>query len=91
MLYSEYYQSYKGPPMIKSMLGSDDITDHMTELYGEDCNWGGYLRTYKEAFGEDCHGKNFRFDFKDSNGREYWFHGFITDINHYFNPAQVSD
>ena len=89
MLYSEQYQTYKGPPLIKATLGEEDITDKMTELYGDKYNWKGYLRTYREAFGENCTNKNFRFDFKDSKGQDHWFHGFITDINQYFNPPLV--
>ena len=86
MLYSEHYNSYRGPPLIKATLDGSDITDKMMELYGKTCNWKGYLWTYKEAFGEDCSNKNFRFDFKDKDEKEYWFHGFITDLNQYFSP-----
>jgi len=87
MLYSEQYQTYRGPPLIKATLGDQDITEEMKHLYGDKCNWQGYLWTYKEAFGENSANKNFRFDFKDSKGQDHWFHGFITDINQYFSPS----
>ena len=90
MLQSEHYKSYRGPPLIKAILGYEDITEEMIELYGENCNWQGFLWTYKEAFGDEAYGKNFRFDFKDEDGRDHWFHGFITDINDYFNPPLVA-
>ena len=62
MLYCENYKSYKGPPLIKAVLGDEDITEEMIELYGENFNWKGYLWTFKEAFGEKSLNKNFRFD-----------------------------
>ena len=86
MLYSEHYKSYRGPPLIKAVLGDEDITEEMIELYGENRNWKGYLWTYKEAFGEKSLNKNYRFDFKGEDGKEHWFHGFITDMNQYMNP-----
>ena len=86
MLYCENYKSYKGPPLIKAVLGDEDITEEMIELYGENFNWKGYLWTFKEAFGEKSANKNYRFDFKGEDERDHWFHGFITDLNQYFNP-----
>jgi len=86
MIPCECYQNYRGPPLVKAVLGTDNITDKMKELYGDDLNWHGCLWTFKEAFGEKCVNKNFRFDFKGIDGQDHWFHGFITDINQYFNP-----
>jgi len=86
MLQCECYESYKGPPLVKAILGNEDITEKMIELYGENYNWQGCLWTFREAFGENSTNKNFRFDFKGEDGRDHWFHGFITDLNQYFNP-----
>ena len=86
MIESEHYKNYHGPKLVKCILGSENITDKMIELYGENNNWHGCLWTYKEAFGKNSYGKNFRFDFKSEDGREHWFNGFIHDINQYFNP-----
>ena len=86
MLVSDHYKNYRGPPLTSAILGEENITGKMNELYGENNNWHGCIWTYKEAFGENCANKNYRFDFKDKNGQLHWFHGFITDINQYFNP-----
>ena len=51
MIYSENYHNYRGPPLVKAVLGTEDITEKMKELYGESCNWQGYLWTNKE---ESC-------------------------------------
>ena len=71
MIQSYYYQSYRGPPLVKSTLGTEDITEAMTELYGENCNWQGFLWIYKEAFGDKSYCKNFRFDFKSEGGIDH--------------------
>ncbi len=86
MLQSDHYKSYRGPPLVKAILGTEDITDKMKELYGENNNWKGCLWTFREAFGKNSINKNFRFDFKGEDERDHWFHGFITDLNQYFNP-----
>lgn len=86
MIHCEHYSSYTGPKLVRAVLDTEDITDKMTEIYGSQCNWQGSLWTFKEAFGENSINKHFRFDFKGEDGREHWFHGFITDINQYFNP-----
>ena len=86
MLPCEYYDSYTGPKLVRVVLDTEDITEQMNVVYGPQCNWQGCLWTYKEAFGENSLNKHFRFDFKGEDGREHWFHGFITDLNHYFNP-----
>lgn len=86
MIHCEHYSSYTGPKLVRAVLDMEDITDKMTEIYGPQCNWQGYLWTFKEAFGENSINKQFRFDFKGEDGREHWFHGFITDLNQYFNP-----
>ena len=86
MIICEHYQSYHGPQLVNAKLGDTDITEKIKALYGENHNWQGYLWTYKEAFGDKCVNKNYRFDFKGEDGKEHWFHGFITDINQYFNP-----
>ena len=86
MLPCEHYDSYTGPKLIRAILGTEDITEQMNVIYGPQCNWQGYLWTFKEAFGENSLNKHFRFDFKGEDGREHWFHGFITDLNQYFNP-----
>ena len=87
MIQCEHYQSYKGPYLVKAIIGTEDITENMIELYGENHNWQGFLWTYKEAFGENAINKHFRFDFIGDDGREHWFYGFITDLNQYFNPV----
>ena len=86
MLPCEHYDSYTGPKLVRAILGTEDITEKMTEIYGTQCNWQGNLWTYKEAFGENSINKHYRFDFKGEDGREHWYHGFITDLNNYFNP-----
>ena len=90
MIHCECYSSYTGPKLVRAVLDEEDITDKMTEIYGPQCNWQGFLWTFKEAFGENSTNKNFRFDFKGEEGRDHWFHGFITDINDYFNPPLVA-
>ena len=86
MLYSDYYDKYRGPELVKCTLDNEDITEKMIEIYGPNHNWQGYLWTYKEIFGSDSQGKHFRYDFKGEDGREHWFHGYINDINQYTNP-----
>ena len=90
MIYSENYHNYRGPPLVKAVLGTEDITDKMKELYGESRNWQGYLWTNKEAFGANSLNENYRFDFKGEDGRDHWFCGFITDLNQYFNPPMAT-
>ena len=84
MIHSVYYKNYRGPTIVKVILGDDDITERIRVIYGELHNWQGSLWTYKEVFGEGSLGKNFRFEFED--GRYHWFHGFVDDINQYFHP-----
>jgi len=98
MIESEYYKAYRGPSLVKVILNEEDITEKIKEKYGENNNWSGFLWTYKELFGSECQGKHFRCDFKgradgddgddgdDRDDREYWFHGYIHDINNYMNP-----
>lgn len=90
MLKSDHYENYRGPEMVKAVLGTEDITDKMKELYGDKKNWQGFLWTFKEAFGENSLNENYRFDFKGEDGREHWFCGFITDLNQYFNPPMAT-
>jgi hypothetical protein len=58
----------------------------MSYVYGPKCNWQGCLWTFREAFGENSLNKHYRFEFKGEGGRDHWFHGFITDLDQYFNP-----
>ena len=44
------------------------------------------LNFYKKSRLINSFSENYRFDFKDRNGQLHWFHGFITDVNQYFNP-----
>jgi len=90
MIPCEHYQTYEGPKLVKAMLGEDDITDKMTDMYGTGKNWNGCLWTFKESFGPDSYGKNYRLEFQGEDGRKHWFHGFISDIDQYFNPPQAS-
>ena len=90
MLESDYYLNYKGPNLVKAILGTEDITDKMKELYGVNNNWSGCLWMNSEVFGDDCLNKNYRFDFESKDGHNHWFHGFITDKKQYFNPPLVS-
>jgi len=90
MIACEHYQSYRGPPLVRAVLGTEDITEQIQELYGPDYNWQGCLWTYKEAFGENSANKHFRFDFKGIDEREHWYHGFINDIEQYFNPPTAT-
>ena len=85
MIYSCYYQNYTGPPLTKAVLNEENITDKIEKLYGEKCNWNGYLWTFKEMFGDESYGKNFRFEFKSEDGKDHYFHGYIHDINNYLN------
>jgi len=91
MIPCSHYSSYTGPKLVKAVLGGEDITDAMTLVYGPKCNWNGYLWLFKEAFGEKSGNMHYRFDFVGEDGRKYWFHGFITDVNQYFNPPQVTE
>ena len=86
MIVSDYYQKYKGPTLTKATLDNENITQFIQTKYGPDNNWSGYLWTYKELFGEESYGKHFRCDFVSEDGRKHWFHGFINNINQYFNP-----
>ena len=89
MIESEYYKAYLGPSLVKVILNEEDITEKIKDKYGENNNWSGFLWTYKELFGSECQGKHFRCDFKyndEKGGKEYWFHGYIHDINNYMNP-----
>jgi hypothetical protein len=86
MIPSASYQNYRGPPLVKAILGTDDITEQMKEIYSESYNWQGNLWTFREIFGETCLNKHFRFDFESVGGHDHWFQGFITDFNQYFNP-----
>jgi hypothetical protein len=90
MIHSETYLNYRGPPLIKAVIGDKNITEQLKVLYGENYNWNGCLWTYKEAFGKNSINKNFRLDFKGGDGRDHWFHGFITDLNQYFNPPMAT-
>jgi len=89
MIPCEHYSSYTGPKLVKAILDSEDITDKMTLVYGPGFNWNGYLWTFKESFGENSANKHYRLDFVSEDGIEYWFHGFITDLNQYFNPPRA--
>jgi hypothetical protein len=89
MIPCENYSSYVGPDLVKTMLGSEDVTDDIRVVYGQHNNWQGNLWTFKEVFGEKSLNKNYRFDFTDKEGRTYWFNGFITDLNQYFNPPLI--
>jgi len=95
MIVSDYYQNYSGPNLIKATMIQSlplnqtkeiDITEQIKEKYGPKNNWNGCLWTYKELFGFDSYGYNFRVEFKSEDGRDHWFHGFIHDVNQYFNP-----
>ena len=95
MIHSDHYKNYRGPRLVKAILISpspiggkidEDITESIKKIYGPECNWHGYLWTYKEAFGEKSYGKNFKCEFKSEDGRDHWFYGFINDIDQYFNP-----
>jgi len=95
MIHSDHYKNYRGPKLVKAILISpspiggkidEDITESIKAIYGPECNWQGYLWTYKEAFGENCYGKNFKCEFKSEDGIDHWFYGFINDIDQYFNP-----
>ena len=82
----EYYKKYHGPTLTKATLNDTDITDIIKEAYGEDNNWQGKLWKYKDIFGSECEGKSIYCEFHSEDGRKHWFHGFIEDKNHYFNP-----
>jgi len=86
MIHSTYYDNYRGPTVVKVILGDDDITERLRVIYGELNNWQGSLWTYGEVFGEASYGKNFRVEFRDENGRDHWFHGFVDDTKQYFHP-----
>ena len=86
MIYSEYYDKYRGPSLVKATLDNKDITENIQNIYGENNNWSGNLWTYKEIFGSQSQGKHFRCDFQSKDGRKHWFNGYINDINQYMNP-----
>ena len=86
MINCDHYLTYKGPNLVKVTFNNDDITDSIKPFYGENNNWCGNLWTYEEIFGPNSINKHFRFDFKGDDGREYWFHGFVHDINQFMNP-----
>ena len=88
MIDCEHYQNYKGPDLTKATLNDENIINIIQEKYGEKNNWNGFLYKYSDIFGDDNHniGKKFYCEFQDETGRIHWFHGFIDDLNQYFNP-----
>lgn len=86
MLLSDDYQNYRGPSLIKVILGNENITEEMKLKYGENNNWCGYLWTHKELFGDKCEYKNYKFEFRNDNNVIQIIQGFINDKNQYFNP-----
>ena len=72
MIYSEYYQYYKGPSLIKATLnGTENITELIQKFYGENNDWNGKLWTYQDIFKDNCRGNKFYCEFKDKGEREY--------------------
>ena len=88
MIDCEHYQNYKGPNLTKAILNGENIINIIQEKYGEENNWNGFLYKYSDVFGNDNNniGKKFYCEFQDETGRFHWFHGFIDDLNQYFNP-----
>lgn len=87
MIESEYYKNYNGPRLIKATMNDIvDITDIISEKYGENCNWQGKIWTYSDIFGSTSEGTIYYCEFKSDDGRKHWFHGFVDDVNQYFNP-----
>lgn len=88
MIHSDYYSNnYKGPNLTKATMNQIiDITDIIKEKYGENNNWQGKLWTYSDIFGPTSEGITFYCEFHSNDGRKHWFHGYIEDVNQYFNP-----
>jgi len=88
MIDCEHYQNYKGPNLTKAILNGENIINIIQEKYGEENNWNGFLYKYSDVFGNDNNniGKKYYCEFQDETGRIHWFHGFIDDLNQYFNP-----
>ena len=73
MIYSEYYQYYKGPSLIKATLNeTENITELIQKFYGENNDWNGKLWTYQDIF-------------KDKGERVHWFQGIINKEKEYLN------
>ena len=88
MIYSDYYQDYRGPELTKVILNDkENITDLVKPFYGKDHNWGGKLWTYKEVFGDDCEGNKFYCEFFSDDQRKHWFYGYISHKEAYFNVS----
>ncbi len=86
MIYSEYYQNYKGPNLTKAILNDDkDITDLIKNFYGDKNDWCGKLWTYQDVFGYNCKGSKFYCEFHSEDKRKHWFHGFINNEKDNFN------
>ena len=65
MIYSEYYENYKGPILTKAILNDDqDITELIQKFYGDKNDWCGKLWTYQDVFGYNCKGSKFYCEFK---------------------------
>ena len=87
MIYSEYFQKYKGPNLTKAPFNNVyDITEKIMDLYGEGNNWQGKLWKYKEILGNECIGDKFYCEFHSEDGRKHWFNGMIGEPSQFFNP-----
>jgi len=86
MIYSEYYQYYKGPSLIKATLNeTENITELIQKFYGENNDWNGKLWTYQDIFKDNCQGNKFYCEFKDKGERVHWFQGIINKEKEYLN------
>ena len=86
MIDSEYYGRIHGPELTKAILHDVSIIDNVREKYGQNNNWQGKLYTYKDIFGENSIGGKIYFEFQNTDGKKYWFHGFVNDLTQYFHP-----
>ena len=67
----EYYKlEYTGPPIKFALLDTEDITDIINKIYGENYNWNGKLYTasvLSESIIQNIFGKSLYIEFDDYN------------------------
>ena len=76
----------KGPKLILVKLDDKDITDYMSEFYGENNDWNNKLWKYSDIFKESDINKKVYCEFLSKKGSVLWINTFIYDLNQNFTP-----
>jgi hypothetical protein len=76
----------KGPKLILVKLDEKDITDYMSEFYGENNDWNNKLWKYSDIFKESDINKKVYCEFLSKKGSVLWINTFIYDLNQNFTP-----